>query len=272
MNVVDYVAAKISSPITIDGDISKDVWAKADWSKRFIDMVDGGPAIYNTQSAILWNDEFLYIAFDAEEPFLSAHQTVRDSIIFLENDLEVFIDGGDCYYELEVNALNTIYEILFAWKDTFLSGITSGKYDSEIFNVHSPATFTFAGDYDRTGATFWEGTHPRGARWAFRNFDLPGLQTAVNLRGSLNDDSDIDDGWSLEIAIPWQSLELLANGRSVPPVEGDIWSIFLGRFQKLVVGGKEVQPHPASAFNSHGIYDTHQPDKWSKILFSSREI
>jgi hypothetical protein len=24
--------------------------------------------------------------------------TERDSLIFLDNDLELFIDGGDCYY------------------------------------------------------------------------------------------------------------------------------------------------------------------------------
>ena len=265
MSTIDYVAQKISGAITIDGDISKDVWASAQWSKRFVDMVDGGPAIYNTQTAILWNDDFLYLAFDAQEPFLAANQTERDSIIFLENDLELFIDGGDCYYELEVNALNTVYEILFAWKDTFLA---SGKFDFENFNVHSPSTFTFAGDYDRSGASFWSGTHPRGARWAFRDFDLPGLVTGVHLRGTLNDNSDVDEGWSLEIAIPWQSLGLLANGRTLPPRPGDIWSFFLGRFHKLIVGGEEIHPHPASALNSHGIYDTHQPEKWSRVLIA----
>lgn len=264
MNKPDYTAKKISSSIIIDGNISKEPWLSAIWSKRFVDMVNGEPGMYNTQTALLWNDEYLYIAFTAEEPFVEATLTERDSIIFLENDLELFIDGGDCYYELEVNAAGTIYEVFFIWRDAFTKG---SRFDIPLFDVHHPQAYTFGGDYDRVGATFWKGSHPRGIRWAFTNFDMPGLQVATTIDGTLNDNSDIDKGWTLEIAIPWKSLELLANGKKIPPANGDVWTMFLGRFQKLMAGGKEVSPHPAMALNNHGIYDTHLPDKWSKIEF-----
>jgi len=260
----DYTAKKISTSIDINGHIKKDVWINAHWSKRFVDMVTGDPGMYNTQTAILWNDTHLYIAFLAEEPLVEAKQTERDSIIFLENDLEVFIDGGDCYYELEVNAANTVYEVFFIWKDAYAKG---SKFEIPVFDVHQANAYTFGGDYDRTGATFWKGSHPRGIRWAFTNYDLPGLQTAVQVDGTLNNNSDIDKAWSLEIAIPWSSLSLLSNGRSIPPANGDVWNMFLGRFQKLVVSGIEVQPHPAMVLSSHGIYDTHLPEKWSRIEF-----
>lgn len=263
-NTQDYVAKKIASSIKIDGNIQKPIWQNADWSPRFVDMVTGDMGMYNTQTAILWNDTHLYIAFEAEEPFLEAKLTERDSIIFLENDLEVLIDGGDCYYELEVNAANTIYEVFFIWKDAYKKG---GKFDIPQFDVHQNDAYTFGGDYDRSGASFWKGTHPRGIRWAFTNFDMPNLETAVQLDGTLNDHNDIDKGWSLEIGIPWDSLTLLANGRPLPPTNGDIWKMLLGRFQKLLVGGKEIQPHPAMVLSPHGIYDTHQPDKWSKVKF-----
>lgn len=263
--IADYIARKTNSTISIDGNCNKPVWQSAAWSPRFVDMVTGEPGIYNTQTAILWNDQHLYIAFRAEEPFLEAKLTERDSIIFLESDLELFIDGGDCYYELEVNAANTLYEVFFIWKDAYTRG---SRFDIPVFDVHQPNAYTFGGDYDRSGATFWKGTHPRGIRWAFTGFDMPGLQTGVQLDGTLNDHSDIDKGWSLEIAIPWQSLQLLANGRSIPPHDGDVWTMFLGRFQKLMAGGREVTPHPAWALNAHGVYDTHLPDKWSRIQFS----
>jgi len=260
----DYSAKKIDTSITIDGNTKKAIWQNAAWSKRFVDMVTGSPGMYNTQTAILWNDKHLYIAFEAEEPQVEAKLTERDSIIFLENDLEIFIDGGDCYYELEVNAANTIYEVFFIWKDAYTKG---SKFDIPKFDVHQEQAYTFGGDYDRSGESFWKGTHPRGIRWAFTNYDLPDLETAVQVDGILNDNSQIDEGWSLEIAIPWSSLELLANGRSFPPTDGDIWTMFLGRFQKLMIGGKEIQPHPAMVLNSHGIYDTHLPEKWSRIKF-----
>ena len=263
--LADYTAKHIASWITVDGNIYKDEWRTAQWSKRFTDLVTGGPGIHHTQAAVLWNNDFLYIAFTAEEPFVQASLTERDSIIFLENDLELFIDGGDCYYELEINAANTVYEVFFIWKDSYTRG---GKFDTAAFDVHQPGAYTFGGDYDRSGASFWKGTHPRGIRWAFTNFDMPGLQTAVQVEGTLNNNTDIDKGWNLEIAIPWKSLQLLCNGRAVPPRAGDVWNMFLGRFQQLMVGGKEIMPHPASALNSHGIYDTHLPEKWSRIAFS----
>src|SRR3954470_13203339 len=106
-----YQAHKISDSIIIDGNLEKKIWRNAIWSNRFVDMVTGVAGMYNTQAAILWNDTHLYIAMRAEEPFVEASLTERDSIIFLESDLELLIDGGDCYYELEVNALNTVYEV-----------------------------------------------------------------------------------------------------------------------------------------------------------------
>ena len=74
-------------------------------------MATGKPALYETQAAALWDDDNLYIGFWIEEPYPAATQTERDSLIFRENDVEIFIDGGDCYYEFEINALGTVYEV-----------------------------------------------------------------------------------------------------------------------------------------------------------------
>ncbi len=261
---VDYVAKKIASDFEIDGKVDKEVWKSAKWSAPFVDMVSGEQADYQTRSAILWSAERLYIAMRAEEPNIQAEITERDSLIFLENDLELFIDGGDAYYELEVNARNTIYEVFFIWREALKN---RERFPLETFDLNAPDVYTFAGDYDRTGPSFWIGTHPRGVRWAFKGFDMPGLETAVTLQGSLNDPSSKDESWSLEIAIPWQSLKFLANGRQLPPVSGDSWRLFLGRFDKKIVDGKEISPHPASALRAHGVYDTHLPEEWSVIEF-----
>lgn len=106
-------------------------------------MVSGEPGFYDTRAATLWDDEFLYVGFWAEEPFVRARLTERDSLIFLENDLELFIDGGNCYYEFEVNALGTVYEVFFIWKDAF-DRFDSGEWDLRRRNVLS-----FAGNNDR---------------------------------------------------------------------------------------------------------------------------
>ena len=261
-----YIAQKIEQDFEIDGDVRKAIWSDATWSEQFIDMATGGAADFETHCAILWSQSHLYVAFYAEESNLQAAITERDDLIFLENDLELFIDGGDCYYELEINALNTVYEVFFIWRDSFPQ---VDRFPSEKFDIGAPGVYTFGGDFDRSGEHFWKGTHPRGTRWAFKEFDMEGLQTAVRLDGALNDPKTLDKGWSAEISIPWASLVHLAGRRSLPPTSGDVWRMFLGRFDKKLVNGVELSPHPASSLNAHGVYDTHQPEKWSDIEFQA---
>jgi len=264
-----YTCYRTDKPIQTDGNLDKPMWQKAPRSPRFVDMVTGVPGIYNTQAAALWDDENFYTGFWAEESLISAKQKVRDSLIFMDNDLELFIDGGDCYYELEVNAFNTVYEVFFIWKDAYKK---HGKYDVPEFDVFKEKAMTFGGNYDRDGNTFWWGTHPRGLRWAFLDYDMPGLQTAVKIDGTINDPTTVDKGWTLEISIPWKSMKWLADGRSLPPSEADIWKMFFGRFQNLTPSGIEVNPHPAWTWNKHGIYDTHMPECFTKIQFTNHKI
>jgi hypothetical protein len=252
----------------LDGTTRCAAWRAAHWSPRFVDMVTGAPALYDTRAAALWDDTHLYVAFRAEEPFVQATIATRDAPLFRENDLELFIDGGDAYYELEINALGTLYEVLFVWKDALARG---GRFDRPDLDVHDPRTRLFAGDDDRTPATFWDGSHPRGARWAFRGWDLPGLRSAVRVEGVLNDPSHVDIGWSVELALPWTGLALLAGERSLPPRVGDQWRLFFGRFQRIVASGIEVQPHPAWVLTPHGVYDTHLPERWTMVEFCEQD-
>jgi len=268
-DIAHYTCYRTRQPLAIDGFLSEQAWQKAPRSARFVDTVTGLPGLFDTRTAALWDDDNFYVGFWIEEPDLEAVHTQRDSIIFQENDVEIFIDGGDCYYEFEINALNTIYEILFIWRDAFTKG---SRFDVPEFDLMSRRVFSFGGDYDRQAASFWEGTHPRKTRWAFLDWDFPGLRTAVSLDGTLNDPSDLDRGWKVALAFPWKGMEWLANGRSLPPKDGDTWRMFFGRFQKLVMSGREVQPHPAWVMSKHGVYDTHQPACFPYVHFSEQFV
>jgi hypothetical protein len=104
------------------------------------------------------------------------------------------------------------------------------------------------------------------------DWDFPGLRWAVQVDGKINDSATPDRGWTVEIAFPWQGMRRLANGRLLPPRDGDSWRMFFGRFQKLMAGGREVQPHPAWALNKHGIADTHRPDCFSVVHFTMEQL
>ena len=269
MTTADYVCHRTRSLLTIDGNLTEPAWLKARKSPRFVDMVTGDPAFFDTHAAALWDDDNLYISFWVEEPFVEAHLRQRDSLIFMENDVEVFIDGGDCYYEFEINALNTVYEVFFIWQDAYQRG---GRFDVPEFDLIANRALAFGGNYDRSGWSFWKGTHPRGIRWAFTNWDFPGLKSAVQVDGTINNRNVVDKGWTVELAFPWKGMKWLAKDRSLPPQDGDIWNIFFGRFEKLEVAGTLPQPQPAWCWSAHGTLDTHMPEKFTKIQFSSQYV
>lgn len=261
-----YTCYRTRTPQALDADLTKAPWRTVPRSPRFVDMVTGDPGHFDTRSAALWDDQNLYVSFWIEEPFPEAHLTERDSLIFTGNDVELFIDGGDCYYEFEINALGTVYEVFFIWKDAFGPGT---RFDVPEFDVFHRDAVTFGGDADRTLAHFWRGTHPRGLRWAFLDWDFPGLRSNVRVDGVLNERHIVSRGWSVQLALPWSGMKWLANGRPLPPANGDLWRMFFGRFQKFVHGGVELQPHPAWVWTKHGVYDTHQPDSWTTLKFST---
>lgn len=265
-DIAHYTCYRTSGPIIVDGLLDEAAWAAAPRSPRFVDMTTGEPGYFDTRAAALWDDENLYISFWVEEPFPEAHQTERDSIVFVENDVEVFIDGGDCYYEFEINAAGTVYEVFFIWHDAYRHG---SRFEVPEFDVLDRKGLTFGGDYDRQGRTFWRGTHPRGLRWAFLDWDFPGLKSAVHVDGVLNDRYTVSRGWTVELAFSWAGMTWLANGRPLPPRDGDTWRLYFGRFERLTPSGIEVQPHPAWSWNKHGQYDTHRPECFTYVHFST---
>ncbi len=176
--------------------------------------------------------------------------------------VEVFIDGGDCYYEFEISACNVIYEVFWIWKDVHQPG---GPYwGRPEFNPATAQTMTL----DGVGGHI----HPRGERWGFLDWDCPGLQHAVQVDGTLNQRDDVDRGWSAEIAIPWKSLALLADGRSLPPTHGDVWRIDCSRFQRVGPQGQNLDPCAGWTWNQHRHYDSHIPEVFPYVTFSDEVL
>ena len=255
-----YTAHRAVGPITIDGRPDEETWALAPRSPRFEDLVDGRPGLFDTRVSIVWDDDCLYVAFWVEEPHLEATYTQRDSMICAENDVEIFIAGEDAYYEFELNALGTIMERMYIWQDAYRDSVYARSPEFDLLNGQRICTLGGPGSGFR---------HPRGRRWAFLDWDFPGLKWAVHLDGTINDDRDVDKGWTAEIAFPWKGLKWLAEGRSLPGKEGDIWRMDLSRFEHIRTGGGTLCP--GWALNAHGFYDSHIPHRFSYIHLSETE-
>ena len=79
--IPNYNAYRVSKPPTIDGKLDEAVWKSAPQSNRFKDLISGAETIHNTRAAVLWDDEYLYVAYWIEEPNLQASITERDGLI-----------------------------------------------------------------------------------------------------------------------------------------------------------------------------------------------
>ena len=256
-----YSCHRTPHKIEVDGRLDKPAWREAPKSHCFVDLVSGVPGFLDTRMASLWDDENLYVAFWVDEPNVRARLAKRDSLVWTENDVEIFIGGEDCYYEFQINALGTIYEVFYIGQDVLKKG---GRFDLPEFDLYTRRVDVIGGFQDGTRY----GKDPRGPRWAFMDWDFPGLEAVVRVDGTLNDPSDVDKGWTAEIAFPWRGMKHLAGSRPVPPRDGDVWRLDFSRFELLEFCGTRAEPHPGWALNRHGVYNSHIPECFSFVHFS----
>jgi hypothetical protein len=258
--IARYTAHRVSEPIRIDGKLDEPVWQRASRSPRFIDILTGERTLHDTLAMVVWDDTNLYIAYRIEEPFVHAKYTNHNDPIYYDNDVEFFIAGQDGYYEFEINAFNTCYEVFFVWSDTY-----------------EKSGFAKAPEFARSKLQPFNGVgfknHPRGGRLGNFNWSFPGKQTAVHIDGTVNDDKDRDRGWTVELAFPWKGLEWLAKAenRSLPPREGDVWRMDFSRFNTY----KEAPPAKDSGgwvWTRHGVWDSHIPECFAYIRFSTNSV
>ena len=256
--IPSYTATKVANGVvTVDGKLDESVWKTATKSSDFVDLVSGKSTIHSTKSAILWDDKNLYFAFWVQEPDVQAKYKKRDSPIYYDNDIEIFIAAKNAYYEFEMNALGTIYEAFVMWDD---------KYEQLKFADEPSLAKTHKQAQPFNGVGYK--THPRGKRTIALAYDFPKLKSAVFVDGTLNESKDRDRGWTAEIALPWAGMKELLKGdaRSCPPTENDVWRINLFRFNQY----KEAAPAVDSsgwAWNRHSVWDSHVPECFPKIKF-----
>lgn len=229
-----YICRRAGSTIALDGRLDKPVWKRAAWTSFFIDIegdVKPKPR-FRTRAKMLWDDQYFYVGAWMEEPHLSGTLTKRDSIIFHDNDFEIFIDpDGDRkgYYEIEVNALGTIFDLLLV-------------------------------------RTYRDGG-PAHHEW-----DAVGMKHAVYLDGTLNDPTDTDRGWGVEFALPWTMLAEHAGKMACPPHNGDAWRVNFSRveWRYEVKEGKYVKLPGREdnwVWSPQGEIDMHVPEKWGFVEF-----
>src|SRR4030095_14218383 len=67
-DIPHYTAYRITDTITIDGQLDERIWQNASRSNRFKDLVSGDSAWLDTRTAVLWDDQNLYLGYWIEAP------------------------------------------------------------------------------------------------------------------------------------------------------------------------------------------------------------
>ena len=94
-----YVAGEVEVAPRIDGELRDAAWKGAAWTADFVDIEGSAKPRprFRTRAKMCWDSEYLYVAAQLDEPHLWSTLTKRDSIIYHDNDFEIFIDpDGDC--------------------------------------------------------------------------------------------------------------------------------------------------------------------------------
>ena len=217
-NTQRYICKRAGESLAVDGHLGERAWSRALRSPRFGDH-GGGRSLYDTRAAMLWDDEYLYVGLWLEDRDIWCCQAGDSPLVRQDNNVGVYIVGQGAYYELAANPLGATSEMVFIWKNAYQRG---GKYDVPEFDlaVHRPEVL---GGGSRSNFDLM--------RWAFSHWRFPGLRIGVQIDGTLNERNDIDRGWKVALAFPWDGFKWLAQGQSLPPAAGDLWRLGLVRRQ-----------------------------------------
>lgn len=235
-----YIAFQTSEAIKIDGVEDDASWNKVEWSQSFIDIQGVKKPTYNTQVKMLWDETYFYILAKMEEPHVWGNLKQKDTIIFYNNDFEVFVDpDGDThnYYELELNALNNTWDLF----------ITKPYREGNI---------------------------------VLNDWTATGLKSVVKVNGTLNNPNDLDKGWVVEMAIPWAVYKKSYFEDAVPRDKFWRVNFSRVNWDFQITDGKYERKKDAEGKFLHeynwvwsptGVINMHEPEKWGYVYFSSKE-
>ena len=233
-----YVCYQPTKSLRIDGKLNDVSWQAVPWTEDFVDIEgDRKPKPrFRTRVKMLWDETYFYIAAELQEPHVWGTLTKHDSIIYHDNDFEVFLDpDGDNhnYLEYEINALGTGFDL------------------------------------------FLPKPYKDGGR-AEIPWNIDGLKKAVHIQHTLNNPNDIDKKWTVELAFPWRALGCKAKVTIPPKNGQQWRVNFSRvQWKHKIVDGKyrkvKGSPEDNWVWSPQYAINMHRPETWGYVQFSTSE-
>jgi|ERR1051325_1272220 hypothetical protein len=214
------VVPKLHGPIKIDGELNEPVWKKAALLDQFKRNEEGSPAREKTEVRIWYDDLALYLGWKCRDTDILASFTNRDSKFWEEEVAEAFVAPKELtrYFELQWNPLNGVFDAIID-NDLDAKGVSKA----------------FHGDWSYTAN---------------------GMESAVKVKGTLNNSSDKDEYWQVEVRLPFADLLQRA------PKPKEIWRANFYRVNR-------AKDYPAEllSWSPTRLPGFHQPSRFGHLEF-----
>ncbi len=176
---------------TIDGSLDERAWFEAVRIGPFVNVGTGhydAKGSVQGEARITWDDQALYVGFNVRDKSIRGGfpADAVDPHLWERDTVELMIDpdgDGDNkdYYEIQISPQNLVF-------------------DSHFDNYNAPK----GGPAGPFGHQEWSSN----------------LKSAVVLRGTIDEPGDVDEGYTVEARIPWESF---GKAQAKPPKPGDRW-------------------------------------------------
>lgn len=177
--------------VRLDGKLSEYAWDGAADTTLFVNVTNGKPAPESPvqgSAKLIWDETALYLGVTVKEQNVVGgfDKKQKDPHLWTKDCVEIMVDpdgDGDNkdYYEIQVNPQNLVFD-------------------------------SFFDDYNKPRT---EPDGPFGHQdWSSK------LESAVQVQGTLDNPKDKDEGYTMEIKLPWSSFD---KAKKVPPEPGSKW-------------------------------------------------
>lgn len=222
-----FKVSKANQTITIDGKMDEAVWAETE--ARTFDYfyrLEQSDDKQKTTFRMLWDDQNLYAFFECEDKFITAREKNRDGQPYFDDCAELFLIPVPDSLSMHIGFELNLYK---ACND-----------------------FVFFND-------FYDGQNV-----AMKSYN-PNFEVEVTVDGTINNNSDIDRGWTMELAIPLK--EFTQIDEWFPVKEGNRWAFLAIRQER-----NDAEGNRRSTSTIFPLYDmskggVHQPNRFGLMEF-----
>ena len=226
--LAEYNCYRASGPITLDGKLDEPSWQLADDTGCFVLYSGEADEQKSTNARMVWDDRFLYVAFECKDTDIYATFTERDDPLYSQDVVELFVENKASteghYFEYEFSPTGVLFDLYL--------------------------TAPFKGD---------------------KTFSSKNLAAGAQIVGTLNDPSDEDTGYTVEVAIPFEDIYQKAGARpgNGEPMRLNLYRIDYSTPKEL---GKPGENARFLTWSPTTKINFHMPQRFGTVKFIEKPV